>query len=177
MHIFRMMVGSIENKNAKIGTGSMGRPMIAKRHRKDYEAKLTINIPKLRVMAQGTVGKDTRKATGMEIGKTGLRLANHVRENMMVQTGALAGRQGGQTWIDTSTKNYHNTEYIAELAAQLGIDSVEAHLSNLWQMGYVEDDKTNASLGVGFVCEQVWTCLRVVTIGRISLVAQPRNPV
>lgn len=105
-----MMVENREIQNAKIVTGSMGRPMIAKLRRKDDEVKLTINIPKLRVMAQETVGTDTPKATGMEIGKTGLRLANHVRENMMVQTGALGGRQGGQTWIETSTLDYHNTE-------------------------------------------------------------------
>ena len=143
MHIFRMMVGSREIKNAKIGDGSMGRPMIAKLWEKDFEVKLTINIPKQSVMAQGRVWTDTPKASGMEI------------ENMMVQTGALARMHPGQTWMDRSTLDYHNTEYMAELAAQKRIDRVEAPVSNLWQMGSVEDEKTNA-----------------VKMGRMSLVAQ-----
>jgi len=120
-----MMVGIREIQSAKIGAGSMGRPMMAKRREKDFELKLTINIPKQGIMAQETVGTDT---TGMEIGKTGLRRANQVRENMMVQTGALGGRHPGETWIDTCTLDYHNTEYIAEFAGQLGIDRVEAQI-------------------------------------------------
>jgi 3-hydroxyisobutyrate dehydrogenase len=100
------------------------------------------------VVAAGALWADTPReaATGGEIVITCLPLPHHVRENMLGEDGALASMRAGDIWIDTSTTDYHNTLHIAAVAAQKGVLSLEAPVSNLSHMGV---DFTNSSFYVG----------------------------
>lgn len=138
------------SKIAFIGTGSMGRPMIYKLLDKGYTVQVYDKYPEAAksVIAAGAIWRDTPKASaeGMDIVITCLPLPHHVLENMTGERGALAGMHGGSTWIDTSTTDYHNTKHIASLAAQKGVYSLEAPVSNLSHMGV---DFANVSFYVG----------------------------
>ncbi|MDQ6961630.1 MAG: NAD(P)-dependent oxidoreductase [Mariprofundaceae bacterium] len=133
-----------------IGTGSMGRPMIFKLLDQGYPVsvydkyKATSNT----VIDAGAIWKESSKlvAEGADIVFTCLPLPGHVLENMLGEDGALAGMKKGATWIDCSTTDYHNTKRIADIAAQKGIFSLEAPVSNLSHMGV---DFGNVSFYVG----------------------------
>lgn len=137
-------------KIAFIGTGSMGRPMIEKLLRSAYEVQVhdrnrTAADP---VLSLGAVWRDTPRdaALGCDTVVTCLPLPQHVLENMLGADGALAGMSEATTWIDSSTTDYHNTLHIAARAAEKGVYSLEAPVSNLSHMGV---DFANASVFVG----------------------------
>ncbi|MEB3830841.1 NAD(P)-dependent oxidoreductase [Phormidium sp. CCY1219] len=126
-------------KVAFIGTGAMGRPMIFKLLEKGYPVQVYDKYKEAAdtVVAAGAIWTDTpaEAARGCGVVITCLPLPHHVLENMLGENGAIEGMQPGSTWIDTSTTDYHNTKYIAGVAAKRGIYSLEAPVSNLSHMG------------------------------------------
>ncbi|TGO02611.1 hypothetical protein PN36_22060 [Candidatus Thiomargarita nelsonii] len=133
-----------------IGTGSMGKPMIFKLLDKGYQVKVYDKYPEMAksVMAAGAVWEKSPKeaAKNADIVITCLPLPHHLLENMLGEQGAVEGMEKGTTWIDCSTTDYHNTKHIAGVAAQKGILSLEAPVSNLSHMGV---DFANVSFYVG----------------------------
>ncbi|NEO01359.1 MAG: NAD(P)-dependent oxidoreductase [Moorea sp. SIO3I7] len=89
------------------------------------------------VIEAGAVWHDSPKkvAQDADIVMTNLPLPHHVTENMLGENGALAGMKTGSTWIDFSTTDYHNTQYIADQARKKGVYSLESPVSNLSHMG------------------------------------------
>ncbi|MEC4817958.1 MAG: NAD(P)-dependent oxidoreductase [Scytonema sp. PMC 1069.18] len=140
-------------KIAYIGTGSMGKPMIFKLLRLGYTVQVYDKYPEAAktVIAAGAVWYNSPKevARNADIVVTNLPLPHHVTENMLGENGALAGMKTGSTWIDFSTTDYHNTQYIADEAKKKGVYSLESPVSNLSHMGvdfanvsfYVSGDK------------------------------------
>lgn len=137
-------------KIAFIGTGSMGRPIIFKLLDKGYSVKVYDKYKQTAatVVAAGAIWADTPKeaARDCQVIITCLPLPHHVLENMLGENGAVEGMESGHIWIDTSTTDYHNTKYIASVAAGKGIFSLEAPVSNLSHMGV---DFANVSFYVG----------------------------
>lgn len=135
---------------AFIGTGNMGRPLIDKLLAKGYGVQVNDKYREAAdsVVAAGAVWRDTPReaAQGCPVVVTCLPLPHHVLENMIGDDGALAGMEAGHTWIDSSTTDYHNTLHIAGIAAQKGVYSLEAPVSNLSHMGV---DFANVSFYVG----------------------------
>jgi 3-hydroxyisobutyrate dehydrogenase-like beta-hydroxyacid dehydrogenase len=136
-----------------IGTGSMGRPMILKLLNKGYPVKVYDKYKETAhtLVAAGAIWENSPKKVAENAGIviTCLPLPSHVLENMLGEQGALDGMEKGTTWIDCSTTDYHNTKHIANVAAQKGVFSLEAPVSNLSHMGvdfanvsfYVAGDK------------------------------------
>ena len=135
---------------AFIGTGSMGEPMVFNLLEKGYPVKVydKYKAAAEEVIARGAVWADTAReaAIGSDIVITCLPLPQHLLENILGEDGALAGMKAGDIWIDTSTTDYHKTLYIAGIAAEKGVLSLEAPVSNLSHMGV---DFTNTSFYVG----------------------------
>ncbi|MER9826715.1 NAD(P)-dependent oxidoreductase [Mesorhizobium sp. M0115] len=133
-----------------IGTGSMGRPMIAKILEAGYQVDVYDIDPAAakHLLEKGARWHDKPReaARDCEIVITCLPLPHDVFDNMTGEQGALAGMAPGSVWIDTSTTDYHNTIEIARLAAAIGVDSLEAPVSNLSHMGV---DFANVSFFVG----------------------------
>ncbi|AMY03402.1 NAD(P)-dependent oxidoreductase [Mesorhizobium ciceri] len=133
-----------------IGTGSMGRPMIAKLLQAGFQVHVyDINAAaSTDVLEKGARWHDTpsEAARDCEIVITCLPLPHDVFDNMTGERGALAGMTPGSVWIDMSTTDYHNTVEIARRAAAIGVDSLEAPASNLSHMGV---DFANVSFFVG----------------------------
>ncbi|ESY33155.1 3-hydroxyisobutyrate dehydrogenase [Mesorhizobium sp. LNJC384A00] len=133
-----------------IGIGSMGRPMIAKLLQAGYQVDVYDIDPAAArdVLEKGARWQDAPRdaARDCEIVITCLPLPQDVFDNMTGEQGALAGMAPGSVWIDTSTTDYHNTIEIARLAAAIGVDSLEAPVSNLSHMGV---DFANVSFFVG----------------------------
>ncbi|WP_254564972.1 NAD(P)-dependent oxidoreductase [Oscillatoria sp. HE19RPO] len=127
------------NRVCFIGTGAMGRPMIFKLLEKGYSVNVYDKYKQAAetVVAAGARWVDTPKEAtrNCDVVITCLPLPHHVLENMLGENGAIEGMQAGTTWIDTSTTDYHNTKHIADVAAERGIYSLEAPLSNLSHMG------------------------------------------
>ena len=153
-----------------IGTGNMGIPLIFKLLDKGYQVQVYDKYKETSqtVLAAGAVWGDRPReaAQGCDVVVTCLPLPHHVLENMIGDDGGLAGMHRGAIWIDSSTTDYHNTLHIAGVAAQHGVYSLEAPVSNLSHMGvdfanvsfYVGGDKAGYDL-----CEDVLN-----TMGRIS---------
>ncbi len=124
---------------AYIGTGHMGRPMIFKLLELGYRVQVYDKYPKAAktVIEAGAVWCNSPKevARDADIVMTNLPLPHHVAENILGENGALAGMKTGSIWIDFSTADYHNTQYIAQEAKKKGIYSLEAPVSNLSHMG------------------------------------------
>lgn len=135
------------NKIGFIGTGCMGRPMILELLKKGYSVTVYDKFPSASktVLAAGAVWADSPKAAaqGNDIVITCLPLPEDVLENMLGDSGALAGMAPGTTWIDTSTTDYHNTLRIAKEAKAKGVYSIEGPVSNLSHMGV---DFANSSI-------------------------------
>jgi len=153
-----------------IGTGSMGRPMILKLLERGYQVTVNDKYPETAktVLVRGAVWADTPRqaAEAGDIVITCLPLPHHVLENMLGETGALAGMRPRTTWIDTSTTDYHNTLNIAGEAAKKGVYSLEAPVSNLSHMGV---DFANVSFYVGGDYEGFVNCEAALnTMGKIS---------
>lgn len=153
-----------------IGTGSMGRPMIAKLLQSGYQVDVyDINPAAVKdVVEKGARRYDAPRdaARDCEIVITCLPLPQDVFDNMTGEQGALAGMTPGSVWIDTSTTDYHNTVEIARRAAAIGVDSLEAPVSNLSHMGV---DFANVSFFVGGPTEAYVRCETVLqTMGAIS---------
>ncbi|RWE25149.1 MULTISPECIES: NAD(P)-dependent oxidoreductase [unclassified Mesorhizobium] len=153
-----------------IGTGSMGRPMIAKLLQAGYQVGVyDIDPPAAKdVVEKGARWHDAPSdaARDCEIVITCLPLPHDVFDNMTGEQGALAGMPPGSVWIDTSTTDYHNTIEIARRAAAIGVDSLEAPVSNLSHMGV---DFANVSFFVGGPSEAYGRCETVLqTMGAIS---------
>lgn len=133
-----------------IGTGNMGKPMIFKLLDKGYHIQVYDKYKETAdtVVAAGAVWKDSPKeaAENTDIVITCLPLPHHVLENMLGKNGAIEGMRTGMTWIDSSTTDYHNTKHIAGIAAEKGIFSLEAPVSNLSHMGV---DFANVAFYVG----------------------------
>ncbi|NEQ76221.1 MAG: NAD(P)-dependent oxidoreductase [Okeania sp. SIO2C9] len=131
----------MKNKSAVayIGTGYMGRPMILRLLELGYRVQVYDKYPKAAktVIEAGAVWCNSPKevAQDADIVITNLPLPHHVTENMLGENGALTGMKSGSTWIDFSTTDYHNTQYIAKEAKKKGIYSLEAPVSNLSHMG------------------------------------------
>jgi len=136
----------------------MGRPMIFKLLEKGYPVKVYDKYQETAetVVAAGAIWENTPKEAARDCGVviTCLPLPHHVLENMLGDNGGIEGMYPGATWIDTSTTDYHNTKYIAGIAAERGIYSLEAPVSNLSHMGvdfanvsfYVSGDKAGYDL-------------------------------
>ncbi|CDX47014.1 6-phosphogluconate dehydrogenase NAD-binding [Mesorhizobium sp. ORS 3359] len=154
-----------------IGTGSMGRPMIAKLLQAGYQVGVyDIDPPAAKdVVEKGARWHDAPSdaARGCEIVITCLPLPHDVFDNMAGEQGALAGMAPGSVWIDTSTTDYHNTIEIGRRAAAIDVHSLEAPVSNLSHMGV---DFANVSFFVGGPFEAYGRCETVLqTMGAISL--------
>lgn len=138
------------NRVGFIGTGSMGRPMIAKLLEAGYLVEVYDIDPAAGrdVLQKGAMWHDTPRdaARDCDILITCLPLPHDVLDNMTGEQGALAGMPSGSVWIDTSTTDYHNTLEIARIAAAIGVHSLEAPVSNLSHMGV---DFANVSFFVG----------------------------
>ncbi|RWL75892.1 MAG: NAD(P)-dependent oxidoreductase [Mesorhizobium sp.] len=153
-----------------IGTGSMGRPMIAKLLQAGYQVHAYDIKP---AAAKDVVEKGARwhdaprdAARDCEIVITCLPLPHDVFDNMTGEQGALAGMAPGSVWIDTSTTDYHNTLEIARRAAAIGVHSLEAPVSNLSHMGV---DFANITFFVGGQREVYERCEAVLqTMGATS---------
>jgi 3-hydroxyisobutyrate dehydrogenase-like beta-hydroxyacid dehydrogenase len=153
-----------------IGTGSMGRPLIIKLLDKGYQVQVYDKYKEMsdKVVAAGAVWRDSPReaAQGSDVVVTCLPLPHHVLENMVGDAGALSGMNPGATWIDSSTTDYHNTLHIAGVAAQQGVFSLEAPVSNLSHMGV---DFANVSFYVGGDRVGFDSCEDVLnTMGRVS---------
>ncbi|MFD1985502.1 NAD(P)-dependent oxidoreductase [Mesorhizobium newzealandense] len=153
-----------------IGTGSMGRPMIAKLLQAGYQVNVYDIDPAAArdVREKGARWHDTPRdaARDCEIVITCLPLPSDVFDNMTGEQGALAGMAPASVWIDTSTTDYHNTIEIARRAAAIGVDSLEAPVSNLSHMGV---DFANVSFFVGGPPEAYVRCETVLQImGAVS---------
>ncbi len=128
----------------------MGRPMISKL----LAAAYPVSVYDLHreaadlVVTEGADWRDTPReaAHNCDIVITCLPLPADVFQNMVGENGALAGMSPGSIWIDFSTTDYHNTLNIASQAAEQGIASLEAPVSNLSHMGV---DFANVSFFVG----------------------------
>ncbi|MER9858884.1 MULTISPECIES: NAD(P)-binding domain-containing protein [unclassified Mesorhizobium] len=133
-----------------IGTGSTGRPMIAKLLQAGYPVDVCDIDPAAAkdLVEKGAGWQDLPRnaARDCEILITCLPMQHDVFDNMTGEQGALAGMPPGSVWIDTSTTDYHNTSEIARRAAAIGAYSLEAPLSNLSHMGV---DFANVSFFVG----------------------------
>lgn len=122
-----------------IGTGNMGRPMIAKL----LQAHFTVKVYDLYkesaapVLSAGAKWSNTPRECALEtdIVCTNLPLPEHVRQNMLGPHGALSGMRPGAVWVDCSTTDFHITLQIADSAWEKGVYSVEAPVSNLSHMG------------------------------------------
>ncbi|ADV14816.1 beta-hydroxyacid dehydrogenase, 3-hydroxyisobutyrate dehydrogenase [Mesorhizobium australicum WSM2073] len=142
-----------------VGTGSMGRPMIAKL----LEAGYLVNVYDIDpAAAKDVVEKGARwhdapcdAARDCEIVITCLPMPRDVFDNMTGEQGAMAGMPPGGVWIDASTTDYHNTIEIARRAAAIGVYSLEAPVSNLSHMGV---DFGNVSFFVGGPLEAYVRC-------------------
>ena len=153
-----------------IGTGSMGRPLVFKLLDQGYQVQVYDKYKEMAdtVLAAGAVWHDTPReaAQGCDVVVTSLPLPHHVLENMVGDDGGLAGMNPGATWIDSSTTDYHNTLHIAGVAAQQGVYSLEAPVSNLSHMGV---DFANVSFYVGGDKSGYDRCEDMLnTMGRIS---------
>ncbi|MDX8457044.1 NAD(P)-dependent oxidoreductase [Mesorhizobium sp. VK9D] len=153
-----------------IGTGSMGRPMIAKLLQAGYQVGVyDIDPPAAKdVVEKGARWHDAPSgaARDCEIVITCLPLPHDVFDNMAGEQGALAGMAPGSVWIDTSTTDYHNTIEIGRRAAAIDVHSLEAPVSNLSHMGV---DFANVSFFVGGPSEAYGRCETVLqTMGAIS---------
>ncbi|MER9229224.1 NAD(P)-dependent oxidoreductase [Mesorhizobium sp. M0664] len=153
-----------------IGTGSMGRPMIAKLLDAGYPVDVYDIKPTAAkdVVEKGArwhdVPRDAARDCGIVI--SCLPLPQDVFDNMTGEQGALAGMPPGSVWIDMSTTDYHNTIEIARRAAAIGVYSLEAPVSNLSHMGV---DFANVSFFVGGPTEAYVRCEAVLqTMGAIS---------
>ena len=128
----------------------MGRPMIFKLLKKGYHVQVYDKYKEKAdtVVAAGAVWKESPKeaAKNTDIVMTCLPLPHHVLENLLGEKGAIEGMHKGMTWIDSSTTDYHNTKHIAGIAAEKGIFSLEAPVSNLSHMGV---DFANVAFYVG----------------------------
>ena len=135
------MDSATPSKIAFIGVGNMGRPLVERLLHAGYAVQVyDIDAAHARsVIAAGACWKATPAlcASGCEVVVTCLPLPHHVLENMTGPHGALAGMAAHSVWIDTSTTDYHNTRYIAGLARQKSIYSLEAPVSNLSHMGWI----------------------------------------
>ncbi|MCV3211257.1 NAD(P)-dependent oxidoreductase [Mesorhizobium sp. YC-39] len=133
-----------------VGTGRMGRPMIAKLLEAGYPVDVYDIDPASAkdVVEKGARWHDAPRDAARDCGIviTCLPLPQDVFDNMTGEQGALAGMPSGSVWIDTSTTDYHNTLEIARRAAAIGVDSLEAPVSNLSHMGV---DFANVSFFVG----------------------------
>lgn len=155
---------------AFIGTGRMGRPMVAKLLEAGYPVDVYDIDPAAAkdVVAKGARWHDAPRdaARDCEIVITCLPLPHDVFDNMTGEQGALAGMSPGSVWIDTSTTDYHNTVEIARRAAAIGVYSLEAPASNLSHMGV---DFANVSFFVGGPSEAYVRCETVLqTMGAVS---------
>ncbi|RWC27837.1 MAG: NAD(P)-dependent oxidoreductase [Mesorhizobium sp.] len=153
-----------------IGTGSMGRPMIAKLLEAGYLVEVYDIDPAAAtdVLEKGARWHDAPRdaARDCEIVITCLPLPHDVFDNMTGEQGALAGMVPGSVWIDTSTTDYHNTIKIARRGTAIGVDSLEAPVSNLSHMGV---DFANVSFFVGGPLEAYVRCEAVLqTMGAVS---------
>ncbi|MER8917333.1 NAD(P)-dependent oxidoreductase [Mesorhizobium sp. M0761] len=153
-----------------IGTGSMGRPMIVKLLQAGYQVDVCDIDPAAakHVLEKGArwhdIPRDAARDCGIVI--TCLPLPKDVFDNMTGEQGALAGMPPGSVWIDTSTTDYHNTIEIARRAAPIGVNSLEAPVSNLSHMGV---DFANVSFFVGGPPEVYARCEMVFQImGAVS---------
>ncbi|MGX5844892.1 NAD(P)-dependent oxidoreductase [Mesorhizobium sp. ArgA1] len=153
-----------------IGTGRMGRPMIAKLLEAGYQVDVYDIDPAAakHVLEKGARWHDAPRdaARDCEILITCLPLPHDVFDNMTGEQGALAGMAPGSVWIDTSTTDYHNTIEIGRRAAAIDVHSLEAPVSNLSHMGV---DFANVSFFVGGPSEAYGRCETVLqTMGAIS---------
>lgn len=153
-----------------IGTGSMGRPMIAKLLQAGYHVDVYDIDPAAAkdVLENGARWHNAPRdaARDCEIVITCLPLPHDVFDNMTGEQGALAGMPSGSVWIDTSTTDYHNTLEIARIAAAIGVHSLEAPVSNLSHMGV---DFANVSFFVGGPSGVYRRCQRALeTMGAVS---------
>ncbi|MER9007638.1 NAD(P)-dependent oxidoreductase [Mesorhizobium sp. M0862] len=153
-----------------IGTGSMGRPMIAKLLEAGYQVDVYDIDPAAArdVLEKGARWHDAPRDAARDCGIviTCLPLPHDVFDNMTGEQGTLAGMAPGSVWIDTSTTDYHNTIEIARRAAAIGVDSLEAPVSNLSHMGV---DFANVSFFVGGPPGAYVRCEAVLqTMGAIS---------
>ena len=140
-------------KIAYIGTGAMGKQMIFKLLKEGYEVQVYDKYREASdsVIAAGATWKDSPRevAQGADLVITNLPLPHHVLENMLGEQGAVKGMKPRSTWLDFSTTDYHNTQYIAKEAAKEEIFCLECPVSNLSHMGvdfcnvsfYVSGDK------------------------------------
>ncbi|NEP59165.1 MAG: NAD(P)-dependent oxidoreductase [Symploca sp. SIO2G7] len=133
---------SKDKKIAYIGTGAMGKQMIFKLLEYGYPVTVYDKYREAAdtVVAAGAVWQDSPKeaAQDADLVITNLPLPHHVLENMLGEEGkkgALEGMKPQSTWLDFSTTDYHNTQYIAGVAAKQGVFSLESPVSNLSHMG------------------------------------------
>ncbi|MGX9182115.1 NAD(P)-dependent oxidoreductase [Mesorhizobium sp. BHbdii] len=153
-----------------IGTGSMGRPLIAKL----LEAGHPVNVFDIELgVAKEVINKGARwhdaprdAARDCDIVITCLPLPRDVFDNMTGEQGALAGMSPESVWIDMSTTDYHNTLEISGRAAAIGVHALEAPVSNLSHMGV---DFANVSFFVGGPSEAYLRCEAALqTMGAVS---------
>ena len=157
-------------KIAYIGTGSMGRPMIFKLLKSGYSVRVYDKYPEAAttVIEAGAAWTNSPQEAvqNTDIVMTNLPLPHHVTENMLGENGALAGMKTKSTWIDFSTTDYHNTQYIAAQARRKDIYTLEAPVSNLSHMGV---DFGNISFYVSGDKEGYNACKETLnSIGKIS---------
>ncbi|MEM7343120.1 MAG: NAD(P)-dependent oxidoreductase [Chloroflexota bacterium] len=155
---------------AFIGTGNMGRPMIMELLKKGYPVKVYDKFREAAepVVAAGAIWTNTPKETaiGSDVVITCLPLPTHVREVIVGEQGALEGMAPGTTWIDLSTTDYHNTLYVAGVAKEKGVFSLETPVSNLSHMGVDFANSSIYAAGDQAVYEKIQPVLN--TIGQIS---------
>ncbi|MER8944180.1 NAD(P)-dependent oxidoreductase [Mesorhizobium sp. M0915] len=153
-----------------IGTGRMGRPMIAKLLQAGHPVNVYDIDPAAakHVVEKGARWHDTPRdaARDCEIVITCLPLPRDVFDNMTGEQGALAGMPPGSVWIDTSTTDHQNAVEIAGRAAAIGVYSLEAPVSNLSHMGV---EFANVSFFVGGPSEAYVRSRAVLqTMGAVS---------
>ncbi|CDX32147.1 6-phosphogluconate dehydrogenase NAD-binding protein [Mesorhizobium sp. ORS 3359] len=153
-----------------IGTGRMGRPMIAKLLEAGYRVEVydIKSEAAKEVVEKGARWHDAPRdaARDCKIVITCLPLPRDVFDSMTGEQGALAGMPPGSVWIDTSTTEYHNAIEIARRAAANGVYSLEAPISNLSHMGV---DLANVSFFVGGPSEAYVRSRAVIqTMGAVS---------
>ncbi|MER9470882.1 NAD(P)-dependent oxidoreductase [Mesorhizobium sp. M0482] len=153
-----------------IGTGRMGRPMIAKL----LEAGHPVHVYDIKpaaakdVVEKGARWHDAPRDVARDCGIviTCLPLPRDVFDNMTGEQGALAGMPPGSVWIDTSTTDYQNAVEIARRAAAIGVYSLDAPVSNLSHMGV---EFANVSFFVGGPSEAyVRSQVVLQTMGAVS---------
>ena len=123
---------------AFIGLGNMGNPMAANLLRAGYEVTVLDVVPEKAVNLLALGAKQANNiahaVVQADVVMTSLPGPPQVRQVMLGETGVLANVKKGATIIDTSTSAVDLVQSLVQLAAEKGVDFLEAPVTNAVDM-------------------------------------------